>query len=47
MVIFKELLQQIKAKGLVLDENVVRDTLSNMRGQVFRTVIDILFNKID
>jgi NCS1 family nucleobase:cation symporter-1 len=47
MVVFKELLQQMKAKGFVPDENVVRDALSNKRSQVFRTVIDILFDKID
>lgn len=42
----KVLLQQMKDKGFVPDEKAVRDALSNKRGQVFRTVIGILFDKI-
>lgn len=42
----KELLQQMKARGFVPDENAVRDALRDKRGQVFRTVIGILFDKI-
>ncbi|KAF5175164.1 Pentatricopeptide repeat-containing protein [Thalictrum thalictroides] len=40
----RELLEQMKAKGFVPDEKVVRDHLSQ-RGQVFRTVLSMLFNK--
>lgn len=42
----KELLQQMKARGFVPDENPMRDALRDKRGQVFRTVIGILFDKI-
>ncbi|KAJ6384743.1 hypothetical protein OIU78_027935 [Salix suchowensis] len=42
----KVLLQQMKDKGFVPDEKAVRHALSNKRGQVFRTVIGILFDKI-
>ena len=41
----KLLLQQMKGKGFVPDEKAVREVLSNKRGQVFRTVINILFDK--
>ncbi|KAG8655412.1 hypothetical protein MANES_04G038100v8 [Manihot esculenta] len=38
----REFLQQMKEKGFVPDEKAVREIL-NKRGQVFRTVINILF----
>ncbi|XP_050231515.2 pentatricopeptide repeat-containing protein At4g38150-like [Mercurialis annua] len=41
----KFLLQQMRGKGFVADEKAVREVLSNKRGQVFRTVINILFDK--
>uniref|UniRef100_A0A2P2J450 Pentatricopeptide repeat-containing protein At4g38150 isoform X1 n=1 Tax=Rhizophora mucronata TaxID=61149 RepID=A0A2P2J450_RHIMU len=41
----KEFLQQLKATGFVPDEKAVREALSDKRGQVFRTVINVLFNK--
>ncbi|KAF2318930.1 hypothetical protein GH714_011843 [Hevea brasiliensis] len=40
----REFLQQMKQKGFVPDEKAVREVLDK-RGQVFRTVINILFNK--
>lgn len=40
-----ELLEQMKAKGFVPDEMAVKEVLSNKRGPVFRTVINILFGK--
>lgn len=41
----RELLQQMKAKGFVPDEKVVREALIDKRGQGFRGVINILFGK--
>eukprot|EP00257_Ricinus_communis_P021960 XP_015581558.1 pentatricopeptide repeat-containing protein At4g38150 isoform X1 [Ricinus communis] len=41
----KLLLQQMKGKGFVPEEKAVREVLNNKRGQVFRTVINILFDK--
>ncbi|KAF2300321.1 hypothetical protein GH714_011943 [Hevea brasiliensis] len=40
----REFLQQMKQKGFVPDEKAVREVLDK-RGQVFRTVVNILFNK--
>lgn len=40
-----QLLEQMKAKGFVPDEKDVREVLSNKRGPIFRTVINILFGK--
>lgn len=41
----EKLLEEMKGKGFVPDENAVREVLSNKRGPVFRTVINILFGK--
>ncbi|KDP43919.1 hypothetical protein JCGZ_20929 [Jatropha curcas] len=41
----KELLKQMKERGFVPDEKAVKEVVSNKRGQVFRTVINVLFNK--
>ncbi|KAK7269507.1 hypothetical protein RIF29_22238 [Crotalaria pallida] len=40
-----ELLEGMKGKGFVPDEKAVKEVLSNKRGPVFRTVMDILFGK--
>ncbi|CAL0300172.1 unnamed protein product [Lupinus luteus] len=40
-----ELLEQMKAKGFVPDEKAVKEVLSNKRGPICRTVINILFGK--
>ncbi|KAF9614128.1 hypothetical protein IFM89_015390 [Coptis chinensis] len=42
----KELLEVIKSKGFTPDENAVRDHLSK-RGQVFSSVMNMLFNKVN
>ncbi|XP_010423694.1 PREDICTED: pentatricopeptide repeat-containing protein At4g38150 isoform X1 [Camelina sativa] len=41
----RELLQEMKGKGFVPDEKAVREALQSKRGQVFRTVINVLFDK--
>ncbi|KAJ8768027.1 hypothetical protein K2173_020967 [Erythroxylum novogranatense] len=41
----REFLRELKAKGLEPDEKGVREALNNKRGQLFRTVISILFDK--
>lgn len=41
----KKLLEEMKGKGFVPDEKAVKEVLSNKRGPVFRTVINILFGK--
>ncbi|KAB1214957.1 hypothetical protein CJ030_MR5G009953 [Morella rubra] len=41
----RELLEQMKNKGFVPDEKAVRELLKNKRGQDFRTVVNILFEK--
>ncbi|XP_061371000.1 pentatricopeptide repeat-containing protein At4g38150-like [Gastrolobium bilobum] len=40
-----QLLEQMKAKGFVPDEQAVREVLKNKRGLLFRTVFNILFGK--
>ncbi|KAK7344318.1 hypothetical protein VNO77_13780 [Canavalia gladiata] len=40
-----QLLDQMKSKGFVPDEKAVRQVLSDKRGPLFRTVINILFGK--
>ncbi|CAK8572617.1 unnamed protein product [Lathyrus sativus] len=40
-----QLLEEMKPKGFVPDEKAVKEVLSNKRGPVFRTVINILFGK--
>ncbi|KAJ1425574.1 Tetratricopeptide-like helical domain superfamily [Sesbania bispinosa] len=40
-----QLLEQMKAKGFVPDEKAVKEVLTNNRGPVYRTVINILFGK--
>ncbi|CAL5208746.1 unnamed protein product [Lathyrus oleraceus] len=40
-----QLLEEMKGKGFVPDEKAVKEVLSNKRGPVFRTVINILFGK--
>ncbi|WKA02563.1 hypothetical protein VitviT2T_020738 [Vitis vinifera] len=41
----REFLEQMKAKGFTPDEKAVREILKNRRGQVFRSIMDILFGK--
>lgn len=41
----EEFLEQMKAKGFKPDEKAVKEVLSNKRGPVFRTVMNILFGK--
>ncbi|XP_024011570.1 pentatricopeptide repeat-containing protein At4g38150 isoform X1 [Eutrema salsugineum] len=41
----RELLQEMKEKGFVPDEKAVKESLHSKRGQVFRTVINLLFDK--
>jgi len=41
----EKLLEEMKGKGFVPDEKAVREVLSNKRGPVVRTVINILFGK--
>ncbi|XP_010558198.1 PREDICTED: pentatricopeptide repeat-containing protein At4g38150 isoform X1 [Tarenaya hassleriana] len=41
----RELLKEMEEKGFVPNEKAVREVLQTKRGQVFRTVISILFDK--
>ncbi|CAH8269924.1 unnamed protein product [Arabidopsis lyrata] len=41
----RELLQEMKGNGFVPDEKAVREALQSKRGQVFRTVFNLLFDK--
>ncbi|KAF8118896.1 hypothetical protein N665_0002s0198 [Sinapis alba] len=41
----RELLREMKGKGFVPDEKAVKEALKSKRGQVFRTVINLLFDK--
>lgn len=40
-----EFLEQMKSKGFVPDEKAVREAIQNKRGQVYRTVYQMLFGK--
>lgn len=41
----KEVLEMLKSKGLVPEEEKVRDALKNKRGPAFRTVMNVLYGK--
>ena len=41
----REIVEQMKSKGFVPNEAAVREVLNNKRGQVFTTVINVLFGK--
>lgn len=41
----REFVEQMKSKGFVPNEAAVREVLNNRRGQVFTTVINVLFGK--
>ncbi|KAM4107875.1 hypothetical protein ACB094_03G000500 [Castanea mollissima] len=41
----REFVEQMKSKGFVPNEAAVREVLNNKRGQVFSTVINVLFGK--
>lgn len=41
----RELLREMKGKGFVPDEKAAKEALKSKRGQVIRTVINLLFNK--
>ncbi|KAM3752217.1 hypothetical protein ACB098_03G000200 [Castanea mollissima] len=41
----RELVEQMKSKGFVPNEAAVREVLNNKQGQVFSTVINVLFGK--
>ena len=41
----REFLEQMRGRGFVPDEKAVREVLSGKRGPVFRSVMNILFNK--
>lgn len=41
----REMLETLKEKGVVPEENKVRDVLKNKRGPVYRTVMSVLYGK--